>query len=127
MRCRAASTSLMPILWETFSSIASFALLSCRKNSPCDFAESNAKSVLMFAPAGHRHAVAVLDAGSPLAVGQFDRLRAFPGQLEHAAEAVGRRAADRAAGQHVARAQITAVDRVVRELLRHAPVHVPEV
>ena len=60
-------------------------------------------------------------------VGQRERLGAAPGQLQQAAAAALVRAADRAGGQQVAGPQVAAGDRVVRQLLVHRPVEVPEV
>src|SRR5262249_9650129 len=58
------------------------------------------------APRPERHPVAVLQEGAALAVAQVERFGAAPGQLQQAAVGVRRRAADRARGQQVARAQV---------------------
>src|SRR5262249_39247762 len=100
--------------------------LDGRQDASRDLAEADAVAVAL-APSGDYDAVAVLDAGTRLPVGEGDRLSPLPREFEQAAVAVGRGAGDRAAGEQVAGLEVAAVDRVMRELLGHAPVHVLEV
>src|SRR4051812_15953929 len=71
------------------------------KNSARHFTKSHAISFAL-APPAHRDSIEVLNARAGLALADVDGFGAFPCEFEHAAVAVGRGAADRAAGEQVA-------------------------
>src|SRR5690349_20029781 len=79
------------------------------------------------APANNRKSVAILEPFAGFAARKLQRICAAPCQLEHATSRVLSRAADRAAGQQTARLKIAAIDRLMCELLRNAPVKVLEI
>jgi hypothetical protein len=78
-------------------------------------------------PAFEDNGVAIMQEGAGAAVFEGDGLRAFPGEFEHRAVAVGCGAADGAGGAHIPDLEVAAVGGVVSQLLRHIPVHVFEV
>src|SRR3954470_13322475 len=73
------------------------------------------------------HRVAVLQETPFLARGEPDRVFAAAGGFEQAAEARVLGRGDRARSEQVARPQIAAVGGVVRDHLRHGPIHMPRV
>src|ERR1017187_1956042 len=99
---------------------------SCRNYAPTYLTETNSISVA-FAPTGNGKRIAVLQPFTRFAVGQFQRIRAAPGQFEHATARILGRSADRATSQEIAGLKIAAVDGVMSELLRNAPVKVLEI
>lgn len=68
-----------------------------------------------------------MDEGAGGAVAHREGAGAGPGEFEHGTERILRRAADGAGCEYVADAHVAAADGVVRQLLGHVPVHVPEV
>src|SRR5262245_62331379 len=91
------------------------------------FAETDSPESFALAIPAKYHLVAVLQEPARLARRQVDRLGASPGQFDQTAQAVFRRARDRAARDQVARPQVATVARVMREHLRERPVEVPRI
>ena len=75
----------------------------------------------------HHDRIAVLNELSFGAVRHGDGLGTAPRDFQHGTKGTLLRAADGAAGHHVASPKVTAVDRVMGQLLPHVPVHVTEV
>src|ERR1035438_2844224 len=73
---------------------------SCRNYAPTHLAEPDSIS-FAFAPTGNGKRIAILQPFAHLAVGQFQRIRAAPGQFEHAAARILGRSADRATSQEI--------------------------
>src|SRR5512134_404364 len=89
-------------------------------------AEADPREARAFAPAAEDHRVAVLEEGARLAVRERDRLLAAVRELQERAGFLGRRAGLRARADEVARPQVAAVHRVVRDQLRDRPVRVSQ-
>src|SRR6266568_382193 len=94
-----------------------------RQHASDYFTETNSVT-LAFAPAGDRESVAVFQPFAGFAIRQLQRISPPPGQLQHAAARFFRWAADRAAGEQIARLQIAAINRVMGKLLGNAPVKI---
>src|SRR5437773_367628 len=86
------------------------------EHAPRQLAKAHAIS-LALAPGRERNTIAIFQEAAQRSIGQFQRLLAAPGALQQAATRVGRRATDRARGEQVARPQVAAADRVMRQLL----------
>src|SRR5262245_60095281 len=84
-----------------------------RRHDPTTFAETDSPESLALAIPAKDHLVAVLQEPARLTSRQIDRLGAALRQFDQRAQAVFRRARDRAAREQVARLQIAAVARVV--------------
>lgn len=97
-----------------------------RDDPPADFAESDSITGAL-CPAGDNEIIAVLEPLPGLTTGQRKRISAAPCQLEHAAARIVCRPANRAAREQIASLKIATVDRVMRQLLRNAPVQILEI
>src|SRR5687767_9718771 len=82
-------------------------LLLRRQDAAGYFTESDSITVAL-GPAGDCQAIAILEPFPGLAVRQGQRVRAAPGQFQHAATRFLRRTADRSARQQVARLKVAA-------------------
>ena len=95
-------------------------------DAAADFAKANSITITL-APASDRKGVAIFEPFSAFTARKFQRIGPAPGQFQHAAPRFLSRPADCATREEVARLKVAAVDSVVRQLLRDAPVKVLEV
>src|SRR5262245_32076748 len=119
-----SETALLVAFWPATSK----GCLALRggQDPACHLAETDAIARAL-APTCQRQAVAVVQKTAGRAAGEPERLRPLPRQFQQTSPRFRRWTADRPGGQQIARPQITAVDRVVRELLAHVPVEILEV
>jgi hypothetical protein len=103
---------------------AGLCALHRRQHRPRTVAEPDPPRAFGLAVAAQDHAVAVLQEGARLAIGQRERHLAALAQLQQRAALVGPRAALRAAAHQVARLQVASVAGVVGQQLRGRPVSV---
>src|SRR5689334_14392561 len=96
----------------------------CRPHDAARLAEADAGGSLAHATGTLDHFVAILEERALLTAWQLERLLARLGQLHHRAEGVGRRAGNRAGAEQIARLDVAAVRRLVREHLRDGPIGV---
>ena len=88
-----------------------------------DFAEADPVAVAL-RPTRDGETIAVFEPFPGFAVREGKRIRAAPGQLEHAAPRFFCRAADGAAREQIARLKIASANSVMGQLLDSAPIQI---
>uniref|UniRef100_A0A1I8AS93 Transcriptional regulator n=1 Tax=Steinernema glaseri TaxID=37863 RepID=A0A1I8AS93_9BILA len=95
----------------------------CRQDLAAALAKTDRRHAITLAARAQDDLVAVFEEPAHLATGQFDRHLAALGNLQQAAELARLGARQGARTEQVAWLQLAAVDTVVRNHLRHGPVH----
>src|SRR5690348_7673884 len=112
--------------WKVVSD-PTFASGAARSHHPAAHLAKADPVVLALGPPRQDHFVVVLEKRALRSIRKAQRLRAIARDFEQGTVRVGRLAADRPRSHQVADARVAAGDGVMRELLRDAPIHRPEI